>query len=260
MLVFLWDVTERVRFQELQAEYLEAERQARERAEETSRIRENVLANVAHDLRNPLTTVMTSVQLLEQLTDGENPALGDAAESIGNAAEYMSAMVEDLVDVARIEGGRLSLDVETVVLGEVVDRAVEMVGADSRHRDVEIETDGVDASLTVSADRTRLVRVVQNLVGNAVEHSPEGETVSVEAERLDDTVQLRVRDRGSGIPSEEQEHLFEQFWQQKSDDGQGLGLGLAIVRGIVEAHDGEVSIQSEPGEGSVFCVDLPAEG
>ncbi len=259
VLLLFWDITDRVQYAELQQQLIDTERAARHKAEEASRIRENALAAVAHDLRSPLTTLMTAAQVLDNLGDDNGAAVpvDQLAGSITRATRFMSGMVDDLVEIARIEGGRLNLDCQQIAAGELVADSVALVEADARVRGVTIETPTVDQSAVIYGDRTRLMQLLKNLISNAVKFSPNDQTVDVCAQRLDRDVRLSVIDRGPGIPEDEIPHLFEHFWQRDRSDSRGLGLGLAIVRGIVDAHHGRICVDSIVSEGTSFHVDLP---
>ncbi len=257
-LVFLWDVTDRVRLEARQAATLDDERRARQQAERASQIREEVLAAVSHDLRNPLQQLFLSSQMLDRYVD-DDPKLSDIADEIERTAEFMDQLVEDLLDVARIEGKGLSLDLQATSLDDLIDRAIELTGAAAAEHGVRLVRDRVPSTFTIVCDPTRVVQMLQNLLDNAIKHSPEGEAVDVEVDSLDEVVCLSVRDRGPGIASEQREAMFENFWQASRRDETGLGLGLAIVAGIVDAHGGDITVDSIVGEGTRFIVELPRQ-
>ena len=261
VLVFLWDVTERVRIDQMQSAVLAAEKRSREAAERASRVREDVLATVSHDLRGPLQTLLTSAQLLDTIAASKKDgSIAKVGSTIGRAAGYMSSLVDDLLEIARMEDGGLSLDYAEVSVAEIVGHAIELASGAASQEEVHINSELDCASLTIVCDQKRVAQLLQNLLSNAIKFSPEGEEVCVSACRLDDeTVRFVVADSGPGISPDKLPHLFERFWQADRRDRKGVGLGLAIVRGIVDAHGGDISVESEPGEGATFCVDLPIE-
>lgn len=260
LMLFLWDVSERVRLAQLQADYLVAERRAREQAERASRIRQDVVATVSHDLRGPLQTLITSTYVLEALSDGsEDSRTVEIVQTVGRASKYMKRLVDDLLDVSRIEEGGIGLDYETVSVADIVSQATDLASGAASERGVILEQEPIDSSLTLSCDGVRLVQLLQNLLTNAIKFSSAGDTVIAAASQHDAHVRFSITDRGPGIRADELPHLFGRFWQADRSDKTGVGLGLAIARGIVDAHGGEISVQSTPGQGATFYVDLPCD-
>jgi PAS domain S-box-containing protein len=231
-------------------------------AGEATRARDEVLAVVAHDLRNPLSTILMSCALL----------LGDASPGEGNgaahgerrplvlmrrAAERMQRLIQDLLDVKRIESGRLGVEPRAELLGAVIAEAVDMLRplADSNGLGL---FDEVPANLPPALiDPPRIQQVLSNLVGNAIKFTPRGGRVAVRAELLPGAVRLAVSDSGPGIAADQLPHVFGRFWQAKATDRRGIGLGLAIAKGIVEAHGGRIWVESQVGQGSTFYFTVP---
>lgn len=218
--------------------------------------RDEVLAMVSHDLRSPLSSVAMSAALLAtpQPEERRQRYLG----VIQRSAEQMTRLVQDLLDVARIEAGRLSVAPGPVEISGVILETKEAFHAQAELKSIQLVAEQTEDRGTVWADRERLLQVLTNLVGNALKFTPEGGRILVRAAPSGDGfVRFSVSDTGPGIVAEQAAHLFERFWQASTADRRGAGLGLAIVKGIVEAHGGNVSVASEPGAGSTFSFTIP---
>jgi signal transduction histidine kinase len=230
-------------------------------ASEATRARDEVLAVVAHDLRNPLSTILMSCALLlETASRSESRDEGTERRPLAlmhKAAERMQRLIQDLLDVKRIEAGRLGVEPRAEFLAAVIGEAVEMLRplADSNGLGLvgEVPTDLPQAMI----DPPRIQQVLSNLVGNAIKFTPRGGTIAVSAEALADALRLAVTDSGPGIPPDQLPHIFGRFWQAKATDRRGIGLGLAIAKGIVEAHGGRIWVESQPGKGSTFFFTVP---
>jgi signal transduction histidine kinase len=235
----------------------EAERQLRHDAELLARAREEVLGVVAHDLRNPL-NLITSATLLIMEEDLPPSRQQEMLRMVIRAARQMNGLISDLLDTVRLQAGRLSLALEDVGVDEVLRQAEETFQplADERHIQLEVQTSaGTEA---VRADPLRLSQIFGNLVGNALKFTPPQGRVQLQTETRGDDVVFLVRDSGPGIPPEHMAHLFDKFWQASQSDRRGAGLGLAIARGLVEAHGGRIWLESAPGTGSTFAFSVPA--
>ena len=238
---------------------LERERQARTEAEEASRAKDAFLALLSHELRNPLAPINAAAHLL-QMAPGVDPRAQRASEVIGRQVAHMTKLVDDLMDVSRVTRGLVDLRREPVDLAGVVTAAIEQV------RPL-IETRGhvLDASTSreawVLGDRTRLVQVVANLLNNAAKYTPAGGRIELRARVEDDCVRLTVSDNGDGIAAALLPDVFDLFTQgDRAPDRSlgGLGIGLALVRSIVQLHGGTVEAESPGLElGSTFTLTLP---
>ena len=234
----------------------DAERARRRDAELTARAREQVLGVVAHDLRNPLHLVMATTELLgepELAPERRRELLGMTMRATGQ----MRRLVSDLLDAVRIQTGRLTLDLEAVTIGAIVDQAEEMARPLAAERSITLETSASDRATRLRCDRARIQQVLGNLLGNAVKFTKPGGNVRLEASIENDVATFHVRDTGPGIPPERLPLIFEQFWQGDSKDRRGVGLGLAIVKALVEAHGGSITVESRVGEGTAFSFTLP---
>lgn len=222
------------------------------------RVREEVVSVVSHDLRNPLGVVAGAADLLLDLPleEGERRKQADI---IRRSAQRMSRLIEDLLDVSRIEAGALVVRPAVQDPGEALREVAGYFAPQAEARGVTLETD-VDAHVPpLLADPDRVQQALANLVANALRFAPEGSAVTLGAHPGGEGgVALSVRDRGPGIAPADQPHLFDRFWQASRHDRTGSGLGLAIVRGIAQAHGGSVDVASEPGRGARFTLTLPA--
>lgn len=225
--------------------------------------KDRLLGMVAHDLRNPLTAVIGLAHALSTGRAGEvDDGARHVAERIAVVAGHMGRMVDDLVDLAAVESGRVRLDLEHVAVDALLREAVELSSFAAADKDIELEVEA-PADVVVHADRSKAQQIVQNLVDNAVKYSHRGTTVAVVARVVGSDVVVTVTDEGQGIPAEELSELFQPFatTSVRTTGGErSTGLGLAIVRRLVEAHGGSVEVDSEVGVGSVFRVRLPLDG
>lgn len=240
-------------------ELLAREQAARRAAEEASQAKDYFMAKVSHELRTPLSAIVGWTAVLADSAVNEEMHRR-ALEAIERGGRSLAQLIDDLVDVARIESGKLRLGMQPIEIAPVVQMAIEAMRPTSDARGVAL-TAHLATGEHVPGDPYRLQQVVWNLVSNAIKFTAAGGSVDVELERVDDLVELRVRDTGSGIAPDLLPHVFEPFWQA---DGEvtyrhgGLGLGLAIVRQLVDLHSGTVSVESaSEGRGTVFTVRLP---
>jgi signal transduction histidine kinase len=235
---------------------LDAERRARAQAEAALRQRDEVLAIVAHDLRNPLNRISLSASFLRSsLGPDTDPR---PWELMQRGVKDMDRLIQDLLDVSRLEAGGLEVDRSQLPLAPLLAELREEFGELARSRGVELACHADPAVPQVLADRRRLVQALSNLIDNALRLTPAGGRVTIEARPAPGYVEFAVSDTGPGIPPEHLPHLFDRFWQGARARRGGAGLGLAIVKGIVEAHGGRLFAESRPGEGAVFRFWIPA--
>jgi len=226
----------------------------RARSDEAVATRDDFLSIVSHDLRGLLNTVSLGAQLIEhdvaRRTDGD--ATAEAARRIKRAAARMTRLIADLVDVSSLESGKLGI---TRVRGDVtalVAEALDTFGPTAAAKGISLGSDRLEPSLVASFDHDRILQVLANLIGNAIKFTPSGGAIRVSAARAGGAVQLSVRDNGPGIAKAQTDAVFERFWQLGANDKRGLGLGLFIAKGIVDAHGGRIWVESELGAGSTF--------
>jgi len=217
--------------------------------------RDRMLAIVSHDLRDPLNAIrLASALCAEDLSEERKQA---QLRVIERASAQMERLVEDLLAVARIEGGGLSVDPQPCRLADLVESACELLRPRAEARSVVIQVEEA-TPLHVRADRERVLQVFTNLMSNAVHHTPEAGRIVIRSERMGDVeAKVSVEDTGHGILPEHLPHVFDAFWQAEQSGRAGAGLGLAIAKGIVEAHGGRIWVESERGRGSRFHFTLP---
>ena len=230
--------------------------------ENAERQRRNMVADVAHELRTPLSNIRGYV---EAVRDGVLEADAETIESIHRQTMYLSKLVEDLRLLAETEAADFQLDLEPGLLEEVVSRSVEAFRPQAQSKGIELAfSAGADrAELSgrlVSIDRTRIEQVMNNLLQNAVEHTTEGGRIDVSVAESDETVSVTVADTGEGISSEHLPHVFDRLYRadpSRTRSTGGAGLGLTIAKQLIEAHGGTIRVESTEGEGSRFTLTLP---
>jgi NtrC-family two-component system sensor histidine kinase KinB len=224
------------------------------------RARTNLVATLSHELKTPLTSLGLSVELL--LRDGEfSPPQRELLTSIEEDVARMRQLASDLLDLARGEGVAITLQTATVDLCQLVRAVSKTFTLQAEQKRVKLELGFGEARLTIRADPLKLSWVISNLIANALRYTPSLGAVSVSSLRVDSQAQLRVCDSGPGIAPEMRERLFERFaqWNVNGAESGSAGLGLAIAKEIVEAHGGRIFVESAPGHGTCFTVELPAE-
>ncbi|MGK3998312.1 ATP-binding protein [Sorangium sp. So ce1024] len=230
-------------------------------AQAATRARDDLLAIVSHDLRNPLNTIAITASLLRsdllQRQDGEEDDAVQLVDRMDRGIQRMTRLIEDLLDASRIEAGRLVVSPRVERGGSLVREALEAAASLAEAKGCRVVQGPMDAGLEVLADRDRVLQVFSNLLGNALKFTPKGGVVSVSLCRVADLARFSVADTGPGIPPEHQPHLFDRYWKASQESRTGAGLGLYIARGIVEAHHGTVAVESTPGQGTTIHFTLP---
>lgn len=242
------------------AQLYEAEQRARLEAERASQMKDEFLATLSHELRSPLNAILGWVVLMRQGKLDSNDS-ARALETVERSARSQNRMINDLLDVSRIISGRLRLNVRSVKPAQIVDAAVDALRpaatAKAINLDVKLDTDAG----TITADSDRLQRIVWNLISNAIRFTPKGGQIEVQLTQVDSRIEIAVRDTGIGINPAFLPYVFDRFRQADSSSKRrqgGLGLGLAIVRHLVEMHGGTVKAESNgEGKGATFVVELP---
>jgi signal transduction histidine kinase len=229
----------------------------RDAAEAANRAKDDFLAVLGHELRNPLSPIATALRLMRL-----RGMTGRELDVIERQVGHLTQLVGDLLDVSRAIGGKLELHRKTIESAELVAEALEMASPLLEQRQQPVDVDVPREGLGVHVDRERMIQVISNLLTNAAKYSGIGSRITIRGRRTDDTIRLSVRDTGAGIAPEMLARVFEPFVQQRQTlerSRGGLGLGLSIVRSLVELHGGTVEAASEgPGHGSEFTIELPA--
>jgi signal transduction histidine kinase len=250
---------ERKRLELERSRLLRSEQEARATAEAAVRARDEVLRVVSHDLGNSLSAVGIQALLLERTPpeQRDDAAVRKRTSAIRHLVAGMQRLRQDLLDVASIEAGRLSMEPMPIEVDSVIEEALEVHRSLAEEKSIEMSASVAPSMPRVVADRARLLQVLGNLLGNAIKFTPVGGTIGLDAQPDSEAVQFSVRDSGPGIPPENLPHVFDRFWKERQGNRQGAGLGLAIAKGIVEAHGGRLWAESEVGVGSAFRFELP---
>ena len=243
------------------ARLFDAEREARAAAEAANRAKAAFLASMSHELRTPLQAALGYAQLMRSGVYGPvNAQQAEALSRVERSQLHLRRLIDDILDFARLEAGRVRIDVEPVALDEVMDEVTRLVGPDATKKQLDLATRVPPERDAVLADHQRLVQILLNLVGNAIKFTPPGGQISVEAIADGSREHIHVRDNGVGIPPERLQSVFEPFVQV--DDAltrtaAGAGLGLSISRDLARAMGGDITVESEFGHGSTFTIELP---
>jgi len=251
-----WRAAELKRLNEEVGRNFDSERERRKVAELMADTREEVLGVVAHDLRNPLNLIISSTDLLMQDNmDGKRRT--EMLAVTLRAGKQMNRLIGDLLDTVRMQAGKFSLDLETVGVDSIFHQAEESFRPMAEKRHIQLSLINPEDGIAVRADAFRVSQIVGNIVGNAIKFTPEKGTVTVRSVANGNHVAIHVTDNGPGIAADDLSHLFDNFWQARTNDHRGVGLGLAIAKGVVEAHGGKIWCDSVPGRGSTFSFTLP---
>lgn len=225
-------------------------------AREAINARDEMLAIVSHDLRNPLHAITLGASLARRRAAGRDSEMCEDLEEIEEIAGQMDRFIQDLLDVTRLEAGRFPLRLASHEIGEIIREACAQIQVLAGHKGIAIRHDTASVPAKVVVDRARILQVLMNLLGNAIKFSGAEGSVVVGSALLEDRARISVADSGPGISGEDLPHLFQRYWQGRQEGG-GVGLGLAIAKGIVELHRGEMEVESEVGRGTTFSFTIP---
>jgi two-component system phosphate regulon sensor histidine kinase PhoR len=221
-------------------------------------VRREFVSNVSHELRTPLTSIRALVETLEGGAIDDPDVANDFLGRIIGEVDRLTALVEDLLDLARLEAGRTPLRLATVDPDELIRRGVDRLRPQTDRAQLKLTVAIAEHLPPVEVDSSRVEQVLLNLVHNAIKFTPPGGSIDVQVSRDGDHLLVEVRDTGIGIAEAEQTRLFERFYKSdKARRSEGTGLGLAIAKHIIQAHGGEISVRSEPGKGATFWFTLP---
>ena len=241
-------------------ELLVRERVARGQAEQASRLKEEFLATVSHELRNPLNAILGWAQIVNRPnTSAENIAKG--IKTIEKNVHVQAKLIDDLLEMSRITAGKLMLDIKATDMSKVLESALETVDTSIKAKNIRIEKNIASNLPQIKADETRLQQVIWNLLSNAIKFSPESSAILISIKKVGSQIEFSIKDSGPGISPDFIPNIFDRFRQENSKITKkhgGLGLGLAITKSLVELHGGVVEVKSEGiGKGSEFCFRLP---
>jgi PAS domain S-box-containing protein len=220
-----------------------------------TRARDDILAVVAHDLRNPLGAIIGGATLIQEVADADR--VRGFAANIRRSAERMNSLIQDLLEVSRMERGHLRLDLADLEPRPLIEEAVSVLRPLAAPRSITLTAELPAGLPPVRGDAVRLLQVFSNVIGNAIKFVPEGGSITVTGALEEDAVRFSVSDTGPGIPEDQLPHLFTRYWQADPSDRRGAGLGLSIAYGIVQAHGGRIWAVSERGKGSTFHFRIP---
>jgi PAS domain S-box-containing protein len=260
------DITERRetedQFRAMQEKYIHELELRNRKAEQANQLKTEFLSNMSHELRSPLHTVLGFAELLAEEIEGQlNEKQKRFVGHIYNDSQHLLDIINDLLDLSKIEAGHLELRHEAFDIASVMEDALASVRPRATAKSVEIRAD-ISVSVTVVADRLRFKQILHNLLSNAVKFTPEGGEVRVEAAPRDRFAEISVTDTGIGIPKDQHQAVFDRFYQVRAattSGPEGTGLGLAITKGLVEHHGGRIWLKSEPGKGTCFTFTIPLE-
>ncbi len=250
--VALRDITERRRFEKENAALVQDLLAA-------VGARDDLLSIVSHDLRNPVNAVKMLAAAIVRAGEASPlpPEVAEHAEVMLQASRQMDALIQDLLDVSRLESGRMSVTPRPTSLGELVSEVMHVLAPSAEAAGVRLAAHVPDVLPTVDVDSDRLVQVLSNLVSNSIKFTPEDGDITVTATEDGDVVRITVADSGIGISAADLPRVFDRFWQSKRTNRSGAGLGLAIARGIVRAHGGRIWVESAPGDGTRVHFTVP---
>ena len=257
-----WTAIEKLRAEAEREQLLQREQEARDAAEKANQLKDEFLATLSHELRNPLNVILGYSELLLRMPEIEqSPRLVKMGDALRRNAQSQSQLINDLLDLSRLQRGKVSLNQEPVSLPAIIDNAVETVRADATSKGINIHLNVSDQLLLVDGDRLRLQQIAWNLLNNAVKFTPAGGSIEIGLANENGDAVLIVKDTGQGIDPSFLPHVFEMFRQADGSNRRrhgGLGIGLALVRQLVQLHGGAISAESDgPNKGSRFTVRLP---
>ncbi|MDH3702218.1 MAG: HAMP domain-containing histidine kinase [Alphaproteobacteria bacterium] len=236
---------------------------ARSRAEAASRAKSEFLANMSHELRTPLNAILGFSDLITKGLHSDKPGkYQEYAKDIHTSGEHLLNLVQDLLELSRIEAGSVNFNPEDIQLNVLLEEMVTLMRGEAHKREIVVDCALEDSDLAIWADRRAAKQVILNLLSNAYKHTPAGGTITVKSAKRDDgVVSVSVIDDGSGIPDQVLEHLFIPYWSSDSTTSSGersYGLGLALSKRLIEAQGGTIDIKSALGQGTTAIITLPA--
>lgn len=239
-------------------EYLQ---NANRKLKELDRLKNDFVSMVSHELKTPLTAMKTSTEFMKE-TECDPEVREEMLDLVIRNIDRQSRMVDDLLDISRIESGRMKFNPEDVNIREIVETSLETVERQAKDKGIRIRVTYPEESLSIKTDKDKLIRVFVNLLTNAIKFTPHDGEVEISVKDTGDHMQASIKDNGIGIPPEKRDRIFDKFYQVDSTATRkagGTGLGLAIIKGIIDGQGGNISVESESGKGSTFTFRLPKE-
>jgi signal transduction histidine kinase/CheY-like chemotaxis protein/PAS domain-containing protein len=257
-----WTAIEKLRAEAERERLLTSVQEARDAAEKANQLKDEFLATLSHELRNPLNVILGYSELLLRMREIEqSPRLVQMGEALRRNAQSQSQLINDLLDLSRLQRGKISLNQETVSMSAIIDNAVETVRVDAATKGIDIGVNVGDQLLLVEGDRLRLQQIAWNLLNNAVKFTPAGGSIEIALRSENESAVFVVTDTGQGIDASFLPHVFEMFRQADGSNRRrhgGMGIGLALVHQLVQLHGGKISAESDgPNKGARFTVRLP---
>lgn len=241
---------------------LSGEQEAHLKTKSALTTREEFVAIVSHDLRNPIGAILSSTQIL--LEDYSNEGMTDDVKGliklIKRNAETSLRLIGDILDMERITEGKLQLELTKNRIEDLIKDSIESHSHLASSKNISLKTSSLNSNNSILFDKDRVSQILSNLIGNALKYTPAGGVVSVDAQEEKNEMVISVHDTGPGIPDDQKKRIFERFAQIKNKDRAGLGLGLYISKTLVESHSGKIWVTSKPGSGSTFSFTLPIQG
>lgn len=228
-------------------------------AQDAIRIREEVVSIVSHDLKNPLNSVLLNTSLLLKMksTEGQVPLMKRNIESIKRSAERMKSMIEDILDVTKLDAGTFTIEPRQGDMRSTILEAVELHKPLAEEKSIHLSAEMENNCCTTRFDSQRIMQVLSNLIGNALKFTPKGGSINISVKLIENFLIVSVRDSGPGISLDQASHIFDRYWQARAASKTGAGLGLFIAKGIVEAHQGKIWVEGQEGHGANFIFTLP---
>ncbi len=230
-----------------------------EKARLATQLRDNMIAVVSHDLKNPIASIQLNALMLEKFIGKENPKTSNLIMRIQRSTARMTSLITGLLDLAKLDAGHTVLDEKTCEVSGLLAEAVEELVPIANEKKIEFVVHQQDG-MCVTCDRQKSLQILSNLLGNAIKFTPEGGRIDISVFDKLNVLEFEVEDKGPGIPLEQVPFIFDRFWQARNTAKMGTGLGLSIAKGFVEAQGGKIWVESRIGQGSSFHFTLPQAG
>lgn len=251
------DIRQAVMAHDLRVQY-DREKKARQDAERAKTAREELMAVVSHDLKNPLTSIQMNANLLKKFFMNQDEKSKSVLDRILRSSTTMNNLIDDILNVTKLEEGQITLDLDEHDIQSVIRDVNDILLPLAQEKHIRLELDPTSYHCKAYLDYGRMLQVFTNIIGNALKFTPDGGTIISKITKCGpEFIRIEIHDSGTGIPKENLPYVFDRFWQAKEAKRLGTGLGLAIVKGIITKHEGEIWAESEKGQGTTFIIKLP---